>query len=544
MQELNDTDLLREYVARGSNEAFATLVTRHVNKVYSVALRHTGNQAQAEEITQAVFVILARKSSRLGRRVILSGWLYQTARLTAMTFIRSEIRRARREQEVQMQNVLNENEADLWAQIAPLLDEAMAGLNETDRRALVLRFFDDKTMSEVGTALGANTDAAEKRVSRALEKLRKYFSKRGVTSTAETIAGTIAAHSVQAAPVWLAKTATAVALAKGATASTSTLTLIKGALKIMARTKAKTVVVAGIVVLLAAGTTVVTIHIHQAKRTNFNANDFWATSYPNGFWNPSIGHPLNWSFRPAQSKTHLCSISGLLNECMQVSGWQYLIDKNVAAGTVEFSISKPLNGEEWVAAFEDALQNGNPQWFDFITKKFRRENLVLIRYPDQKIVLVLPPEKAGRYQNLAAETTKALVKQFEPPPPGTISPEAAFLQESTNHLNQAIQWGMAWRIFAQEHNNRLPESLAQLKDYGGGILDTNWEMVSGGDWGSIRNPSATILLREKESRHGPDGTFIKAYTFADGRAQLETSSDGDFTTLEQQRGFLIHPAEN
>ena len=98
MQELDDTALLREYVERGSEEAFAALVTRHVNKVYSVALRHTGNPHSAEEITQAVFVILAKKSRHLGKRVILSGWLYQTARLTAVTFIRGGIRRARREQ--------------------------------------------------------------------------------------------------------------------------------------------------------------------------------------------------------------------------------------------------------------------------------------------------------------------------------------------------------------------------------------------------------------------------------------------------------------
>src|ERR1017187_8948565 len=99
MQELDDIALLRQYAERDSEEAFATLVERHINKVYSVALRLTGNPDQAEEITQAVFVILAGKSRHLGRRVILSGWLYQTARLTAVTYIRGEIRRARREQE-------------------------------------------------------------------------------------------------------------------------------------------------------------------------------------------------------------------------------------------------------------------------------------------------------------------------------------------------------------------------------------------------------------------------------------------------------------
>ena len=211
MQELDDNALLREYVERDSEEAFAALVTRHVNKVYSVALRLTGNPHSAEEITQAVFVILAKKSRHLGKRVILSGWLYQTARLTAVTFIRGGIRRARREQEACMQTALNENESDAWVQIAPLLDAAMAGLNETDRHAVVLRFFDGKSLREVGAALGASEDAAKMRVSRALEKLRRFFMKRGVVSTTAAIAGAISTYSVQAAPAALAHTLAGVA---------------------------------------------------------------------------------------------------------------------------------------------------------------------------------------------------------------------------------------------------------------------------------------------------------------------------------------------
>ena len=109
MHELDDKELLRRYVEEDSEAAFAALVSRHVDKVYSVALRHTRNVHAAEEITQAVFVILAKKSGRLGAKVILAGWLYETARLTAVTCIRSEIRRARREQEAHMQSALNEN---------------------------------------------------------------------------------------------------------------------------------------------------------------------------------------------------------------------------------------------------------------------------------------------------------------------------------------------------------------------------------------------------------------------------------------------------
>ena len=252
MQELDDTALLCEYVERDSEEAFATLVARHVNKVYSVALRHTGNPHQAEEITQAVFVILARKSRHLGRRVILSGWLYQTARLTALTFIRGEIRRARREQEAHMQTVLNESESDVWTQIAPLLDAAMAGLNETDRHAVVLRFFDGKSMKDVGAALGGSENAAKMRINRAVEKLQAFFVKRGIDSTTDTIVGAISANAVQAAPVLLAKTATAIALAKGAVASGSILTLAKATLIAM-KTKTIVATIAATTVILGTG---------------------------------------------------------------------------------------------------------------------------------------------------------------------------------------------------------------------------------------------------------------------------------------------------
>jgi RNA polymerase sigma factor (sigma-70 family) len=259
MQELDDISLLREYVDRDREDAFAALVTRHVNKVYSIALRHVRNPHQAEEITQAVFVILARRARHLGSRVILSGWLCRTAQLTAVTFIRSETRRVRREQEAYMQNPLGETESDIWPQIEPLLNAAMAGLSEADHHTVVLRFFDGKSMKEVGAVLGASENAAKMRVNRAVEKLRRFFVKRGIVIPAEFLMAAISANAVQSAPVTLAKTATTVAFARGETASTPTLTLIKGVLKIMAWTKAKTAILAGLVTLLVAGTAVVVV---------------------------------------------------------------------------------------------------------------------------------------------------------------------------------------------------------------------------------------------------------------------------------------------
>src|SRR5581483_7405827 len=188
MQELDDNALLREYAANNSESAFSTLIARHINKVYSTALRHTNNPHHAEEITQAVFIILATKANKLSRHPMLSGWLHQTARLAAITFLRGEIRRTRREQEACMQTLSDEIEPNLWSQLAPLLDSAIAGLGDKDRYAIVLRFFDGKSMKEIGDALGNNEDAAKVRVNRALEKLRKLFLKRGVDSTTAAIA--------------------------------------------------------------------------------------------------------------------------------------------------------------------------------------------------------------------------------------------------------------------------------------------------------------------------------------------------------------------
>jgi len=221
-------------------------VRRYAGLVHSTAFRFCGNPHHAEEITQAVFVILARKADTLSPRVVVSGWLYQTARLTAANFVKGEMRRRRREQEAVMQSNLPETDPTVWRTIAPLLDDAMGALCETDRNAVLLRYFENRTSLEIGVALRMNEETARKRVNRALEKLRHFFVKRGVTVSGAALSGAISANSVQPVSVFMVKCISTVALAKGATASTSTLTLAKGALKIMAWTKAKTAIVVGV----------------------------------------------------------------------------------------------------------------------------------------------------------------------------------------------------------------------------------------------------------------------------------------------------------
>ncbi|HTV42500.1 MAG TPA: sigma-70 family RNA polymerase sigma factor [Candidatus Sulfotelmatobacter sp.] len=253
MSDTPDFELLEQFARDQSEAAFAELVERHLGLVYSMAFRKTENPQHAEDITQAVFMILARKAGSLGPKTVLPGWLYHTARLTAANFQRAEWRRIRREQEAFMQSTTNESAPDaLWRELSPLLEDAMAGLGATDRDAIVLRFFQNHSLAEVGMAIGASEDAAKMRVNRALEKLRKFFYKRGVVSTTAIIAGAIAANSVQAAPAGLAQTISAVTVAKGSAASASTLMLVKGALKVMAWSKARTVAITSAAFLFTA----------------------------------------------------------------------------------------------------------------------------------------------------------------------------------------------------------------------------------------------------------------------------------------------------
>jgi RNA polymerase sigma factor (sigma-70 family) len=175
MRTMDDRELLKTYAKDHSESAFAELARRHVNWVYSAARRQVNDAQLAEDITQSVFVLLARKAGSLSSSVMLGGWLFRTTRFVASRALRTEIRRKRREQTAVAMNlstdVPDENEA-CWNQLAPHLEQAVAALPDTDRSAVLLRFYEKKPLADVGRHLGVSEDAAKKRVSRALEKMR------------------------------------------------------------------------------------------------------------------------------------------------------------------------------------------------------------------------------------------------------------------------------------------------------------------------------------------------------------------------------------
>jgi RNA polymerase sigma factor (sigma-70 family) len=225
MQEKPDAQLLRAYL-EGDEVAFREIVSRHTDLVYSAALRQVNSPDLAQDIAQSVFVDLVRKtkqvSDRLTPEASLAGWLYRSTRFAVLNRLRDDQRRARHERQAMEQLITDTSPAPDWERIRPHLDEAMAELSDDDRDALLLRYFKNHDFHTVGRALGLSDDAAQKRVSRAVERLREFFFKRGVTIGVSALVLLISANAVQAAPLTLVAAISTAAILGGTATHTST----------------------------------------------------------------------------------------------------------------------------------------------------------------------------------------------------------------------------------------------------------------------------------------------------------------------------------
>ncbi len=242
--------LLVQYAKTGSEAAFGELVTRYINLVYSTALRLVGGDTQlAEDVTQTVFIDLARMGKMLSQDVLLGGWLHQHAFHLASTVARSERRRRAREREASEMNMPQDNSEAGLSNATPLLDEAITQLPSEDRTAILLRFFEPRDFRSVGEALGTSEDAARMRVSRALDKLHGILRQRGVTLSAAALGTALTAEAVVAAPAGLAVSVTATAVASAAAVGGG---IGAAVVKHLVSTKAGLLLIAGTVVLSAA----------------------------------------------------------------------------------------------------------------------------------------------------------------------------------------------------------------------------------------------------------------------------------------------------
>jgi RNA polymerase sigma factor (sigma-70 family) len=211
--ELRDDDrvLLDRFAREGSNQAFAQLARRYVDLVYATALRRLrGDACVAEEVTQAVFIILSRRAGSLGASVLLPGWLHRATCYACANAIKMEARRKQHEHRAAIERpttttTLDRSDDD-WSRIAPALDEAISALGDVDRNAILLRYYEGKSVEETGSALGLSGEAAKKRLQRALGKLRSLLTRKGVSVPAGALAAALGAHALVAgsAPAYLA----------------------------------------------------------------------------------------------------------------------------------------------------------------------------------------------------------------------------------------------------------------------------------------------------------------------------------------------------
>lgn len=247
----DDATLLQRYAREASEEAFAELVRRYLPLVYAAALRRTAGDAhRAADVSQLVFVSLARHAGELAHHTVLAGWLHTATRNAALNLLRTETRRRAREQEAHtMMHDLSSGAETDWPRLRPVLDTALDELDPRDREAVLVRFFPSRPFAEVAATLQVSEEAARKRVDRALEKLRERLARAGITSTAAALGVALAGQPLVAVPAGLAASAVSAALAGAASATLTS----SGAGMIFMGTKLKIAVV-GALLAVGAGT--------------------------------------------------------------------------------------------------------------------------------------------------------------------------------------------------------------------------------------------------------------------------------------------------
>jgi RNA polymerase sigma factor (sigma-70 family) len=467
MHGLSDQQLLRDYTGRRSEPAFAELVARHVHLVYSAALRMVCNEHLAEDVTQSVFVALAQNAKHLTHRAVLAGWLHRTTRNVAANTVRSDVRRRVREQEaVAMTEMVSEDNAAVWEQLAPELDAALGELGEADRDALLLRYFEGKSAREMAQALGTSDEAAQKRVSRALQRLREAFARRGVAVGAGAVLAAVSAYAVQAAPAGLAATiSTAAALAGNALHAS---TLIAGTKLIAMTTLQKALLAATLTLAVGLG-------IHEARQAS--------------------GLRSRVQSLQQQQAAQAGNLEQLNRQRDEAAGRQAALqeeNEQLRQGTAELL---KLRGE--VARLRTlVLQSGG-----LGTASQTADN------PFAQSVLALAAKAAELNQHLEQMPDKNIpeVRFLSPDDWLSVARSARFetdvdirkaLSELRSLAKRKMPMGRALDSFAQANGGQLPTALSQLKPFFATPLDG-----SGANWNGVDPERDNTLLETVLARY-------------------------------------------
>jgi RNA polymerase sigma factor (sigma-70 family) len=435
----SDAQLLRAYAERGAETAFAELVQRHTNLVYSAAMRQVESPAIAAEITQSVFVSLAHGAKtlvpRLAPEASLAGWLCRCAYNLSRNHRRDEFRRSTRERLAMEQMNAAAPDATLdWEKLRRVLDNAMADLNEADYDALVLRFYQNQDFRAVGAAIGVSDDTAQKRVTRALDKLRDLLARRGIRTTAGALGIALTANAVQAAPIGLAITISAAAIA-GTAVTTST--LITATTKTIAMTTLQKTLVAATVAGL-AGFSI--YEAHQATQLNDQVQSLQQQQAP-----------LLEELRQLQT-----NFTNATNQLAALRG----VPTNSNLGPDKLEILK-LRAEstrlrQQLADFQsNTNQSADPftQSVLALTKRAAELNQTLEQMPDKKI-----PELQLLTENDWLNAAKAANFDSE----ATVRKSLAYLRAQAK---QRLVFGDALALYVAEHDGQLPNDISELKPW-------------------------------------------------------------------------------
>jgi RNA polymerase sigma factor (sigma-70 family) len=466
-----DLELIAGYCRHKSEEAFAEIVRRHVNLVYSAALRQVRSPQLAEEVAQSAFLELARQAHRLAPHTLLSAWLYTVTHRTALNVVRREARRQLREHIATELHSMNAPAAE-WTDIQPMLDEAMHALDDTERAAVLLRYFENKSLREVGETLGASENAAQKRLARALERLREFFAKRGVNVSVSGLAVVLSAQAVQAAPAALGGTIIGAAALAGTT--------------------------------LVAGLTPATV---------MTMNWINTTSITAALVSALVAGSGAYFIQELRADRLQAANQHLLAQQMRLNDERDAALASAGAGQAELN----------------ALRSNNAELLrlrgDVGMLRKQTNDLAKLRQDNSRLLAMLAEAKA-----------QSKVTNAEPRPESMQRSRLAKLltlplrMYASEHQGQfPPNFDLAVPFFAQafEADPFLSEA-AELLD-----ARLQFEIVYHGPREGVPEAGSVILIREKQARQRPDGQWEKAYGFVDGSGSFRAEPDGNFAVWEK-----------